>query len=187
MLPECWHGTEDAYKARLSEIAERVRRDCSCLEGPLVRPLCVQIVRILSEETKRAAVVEERPWDTSSYGKLTEERFALDDYATVGEFLDNALTGDTIATYGPGGGFAAETYGERLTSWVPEVFVDFFRTEYPDLVSEDGYIEDVVIDDLSCLGIFDSIAIGAVRDLSLKEFYARFLPAAIEDQAAEQR
>lgn len=187
MLPECWHSTEDAYKARLSEIAERVRRDCSCLDGPLVRPLCVQIVRILREKTKGFAIVGETPGGTPSYGKQTAERFAMDDYATVGEFLDNALTGDTVATYGPGGGFAAETYGDRLTSWVPEVFVDFFRTEYPDLVSEDGYIEDVVIDDLSCLGIFDSIAIGAVRDLPLKEFYVRFLPAAIEAQAAEQR
>ena len=65
--------------------------------------------------------------------------------------------------------------------------MDFFRTEYPDLISDDGYIEDVVTDDLSCLGIFDFIAIEAVRDLPLKECYARFLPAALENRAAERR
>lgn len=186
-IPAFWRGTDAAYRALLSKIAERIRSDCSRLDGPLVKPLCVRIVRILNERTKGAAIVEETPWDTSAHGALTDERFSLDDYSTVGEFLDNALTGDTIATYTPGSGLAAETYGDLLAEEMFGIFLEFLRTEYPDLISEEGYIEDDVLDDLSCLGIFDFAPIEAVRDLRLKEFHARFLPAALEDQAAEQR
>ena len=185
--PGFWKGTVAAYRSVMNEITERVRRDCLSLDGPLVRSLGVRIVRILMENREGAAVVEETPWDTSSYGRQTDEQFDLNDYATVGEFLDNALTGETIATHASGCGFAAETYGGLLGEGMFERFMEFLKTEYPALISDEGFIDDDVLDDLSCLGISDYIVIEAVRDLPLKEFYARFLPAAIEDRDAEQR
>lgn len=75
-----------------------------------LRHLCIELADVILEN-KRGTVQEESTlYDRSTRGKRSSEPFDLSLYQTVGDFLDNEYTGETIPTFISGHGFAGETY-----------------------------------------------------------------------------
>ena len=73
--------------------------------------------------TRYRVVVDKTPWDLSTRAVSTEQQYDLSAYDMIGDFLEEP-TGNTVATYVSGSGFAAESWEEQVIDMLRETVWD---------------------------------------------------------------
>ena len=180
-------NTEE-FEKRLDAVADALLGMVKRNDGPVFKAMGVWLAEVILEDERGGAVVERTPWDHSSRGVRSSESFDLSLYETVGEFLDQEHTGQTIATYCSGAGLAAETFGDAFTQnclW--PAYGDGIRELAADLIDDDGSVPDEVLDGLVMRDVGDCHFEQAFKELPLLETFTKHLQAAIASRAEEAK
>lgn len=167
----------DSIATRLVDLAEDP-------DNAIYRAAGTWLATCLLSNQRAEILVERTPWDISSYGQPTSEGFDLSQYESVGDFLDNESTGNTVATYLSGSGFAAELYAELLSDEVVSAYRDYLWNTYPELrdVEWEGALLDSAIDELEDRGVGGLLFEERFREMPLLECLTKHLSAALEQR-----
>ncbi len=167
----------DTIASRLKELAEDE-------DNVIYQAVGRWLATCLLNDQRAEIVVEHTPWDISSYGQRTSEGFDLSQYETVGDFVDNEATGNTVATHLSGSGFAAELYAERLSDEVVSAYRDYLWKSYPELrdVEWEGALLDSANDELEDRGVGGLLFEERFREMALLECLTKHLSAALEQR-----
>lgn len=153
-------------------------------ESIIYQQLGAWLVGALLANERYDAEVVDVGYDCSSHAVRLAEGYRLDDYATVADFLDNAYTGNTLATYCSGSGLAAESYREAAWSFAHDALYAWLNERLPGLYDEGldaglGFDTDDLCEALC--GIGDEIAfVEAFSKRPLSAVWDAFLPTALE-------
>lgn len=119
------------------KMAEKFRRLASDTNNPISHAPGMWVVSVMQEKTHARVEWDETPWDVSSRAVRTDEPFELAKYETVEQFLEGEATGNTVATYCSGHGFAAETYSEEFRSQASDILYKYIVDNFPEARDQD--------------------------------------------------
>lgn len=135
------------YQLMLPLFDEYVKATAAVIDNP-AHPVILDAIETLEYFVcdivfLRAAhrlVVEDSGYDVSTRAAPTNEPLDVEEFFSVGDLLQNALSGNTRATYCSGSGFSAETWD---SSWdyealLHETVVEAVRSVAPDMLDDEG-------------------------------------------------
>ena len=185
--PDFWNGDDDSFTAYVKQAALDFKHLMATPNNIIFLAGGRWLSRVILENHRGEAIEEWSPWDHSTRGQLSNESFDLTQYETVGDFLDNEFTGNTIATYCSGSGLAAETYAEAFQTESWQMYNDCVRHVAPALCRpEDGGIDDEVNDALAMEGVADYEMEESFRKLPLQETFFRSMGQALDERNQER-
>ena len=120
-----------------NSIAEQLHRLATDTGNPITSAIGMRVARIMLEEKHSRIEWDESPWDVSSRAVRTANPFDLAQYETVEQFLEAEATGNTVATYCPGHGFAAETYSAEFVQHAGDLLYRYIVDNFPDARDQD--------------------------------------------------
>jgi hypothetical protein len=185
--PDFWRGDAASFTSAVKQAATDIKTQIANPDNFIFATWGNWLAHVILENRRGEAIEERSPWDYSTRGRPSNESFDLTEYETIGDFLDNELTGNTRATFCSGSGFAAETYASVFTEESWKMYGHCIREIAPKLAGpEDGSIEDEVIDALSTEGVADYEMEEAFRRLPLQETFFRNMGKALEERNQER-
>lgn len=157
MCMQAWEKDKQAAEAlmkpRLAEILEVVRG----ANGPVLQALGAWLADVAINGTRGEAFVEDSGYDYSTRGVSTADPFDISAHETVGDFLNEELTGNTVVTYVSGSGRAAETYAEEAESLARDLLYEWLRKHCPEFFDGGEYFANDSMADVLCDAGCDAI------------------------------
>jgi len=95
-------------------------------DGLIIEQVLIEIARYALFENKAEIEVVHSGYDVSSHGRITDQKFILSDYKTVGVFLDEPNE-NTEATFTSGMGFRAETIYDQIKDTASDLIGAFAK------------------------------------------------------------
>ena len=146
-------------------------------------------LRIL-RNIKYVPVVIDSGYDVSTSGTKSSDRLDVSSYISVGQFLENEYTGETVPTHCSGSGLAAQTYDEAAYDEAISIIHDHINNNYPELFELDDYYSELI--DFECDGVelireFRSISLKKCIEDSKEEVERIILDEALEKKAAQDQ
>lgn len=129
----------------IAEKREEIREKMFDQKGYCFKELGCWLVDILLDNVHYEKEVQDLGFDISTHPRLTHQGFNLLEYETVEDFLNNELTGNTIATYMSGMGLIAETHYNNGLDYCFNLWSNFINKNFPefklvrDIDDEDAY------------------------------------------------
>lgn len=185
--PSFWVGDSASFTTAIKKAAIDIKSQLGNPDNPAFKELGVWLADVILNNQRGVVVEDISDWDKSTRGQLSNESFDLSLYETVGEFLDEEFTGNTVATFDSGSGFAAETYSTLFTQDSWQAFNLLVRYVNPSLCDpSDGGIHDEVLDALSTEGAADYEVEERFRSLPIRETFFRYMGAALEERERDR-
>jgi hypothetical protein len=169
----------------LDQVLGGLRAELANLRNPVFTALGAWLVDILIDNEKYAEVVEDSGYDVSTFSQRSPESLDLSQYETVGEFLENEVGPNTVATFCSGHGFAAKSRASEAEELCNEALRDWVKADWPQYV-EDGYIAEDLSDQL-CENLVDCDFMQRFSEQKLVEAFSSYLPDAIKAREARRQ
>lgn len=170
---------QERATALVAKYAEHLKADLANPAGPALRYMGTWLADVLLDNQHAEVFTQDLGYDFSSYGHRTNKPFDLTQYENVGDFLACEATGNTVATYCSGSGFAAETYDNPAEEHAREAFIALVREKFPELLDPDGWINDYVLDELYGAECSELHLMEHFKQINLMECFLSHLSAAI--------
>lgn len=140
-------------------------------EGGELEQACYRWIQRACRENSAAEVeVIDSGYDVSSFGRKTGDAIDTSIFSTIEDFLDYP-TGESVPTFMPGSGMAAETYSDLLGEFIRDQIWDWLdRNNFKSFVTDDEGMVDDEFFAISCENEADSDAF--LARLSQKPFPA---------------
>lgn len=179
-------------KAILEVLVARLRGIMLPPSTEMIEEMAGPYIAQLLEGRKSVIEWEQTPWDCSSHGRRTKERYVLSDYETLADFLDEP-TGETEPTFMSGMGFRARKYEDDFWTDAFEPLTEAGRRmlveHFADLVTKAGFspegapsaedIWDMLVHsywDVLCDSCLDLDFREAIRAMPIVDLIARIRP-----------
>ena len=172
------------------DLAARIRKTSEDPNNPVATAFGVWVTRIILERTKSTIRYEETDWDSSSFGRATNEPFDPATYSSVEQFLEDEPTGNTQATYVSGMGFAADYFRDDAYTVVFSLFSQYLKCDVlgldiVELDHEREYQIEKLEDWLCGEGVDGELLAKPVLAMDLQECVNKFREQAIEEKRLE--
>lgn len=184
----------------VSEIVSAAKAFVADTNSDAYEQLGVWLVDIILSNHRYEQRVVDCGYDVSYYPYRIDEAYPLEDYDTVGDFLDHELTGNTVATYCSGSGIAPETLRAAAQSLAAELFSEWIYARFPvlrlDNVEEPAFESDDIWDVLFQHMADDSALMETFAHWNLAEVCVRYVRVTLawrdevrrqEEQTARQQ
>lgn len=160
--------------------------------SPIYKELGTWLVTVMLANNRYEAVIDDTGYDVSSRPQRRYESFQLSDYQIVSEVLQNELTGNTVATYCPGAGLAAESLEAAAIELARDWLYSWTRQQFPQLFEGDGesiktcgFTDDEVWELLSEVAN-EYLVVEVFGRRKLASVFSDYLPSALARRADER-
>lgn len=134
----------------VKDVVLKLKSEFMADSGELERSCYRWIQKACRERSAAISEVVDCGYDVSCFGRRTGEKIDTSAFETVDDFL-NYPTGDSVPTFVPGSGMAAQTYSDLLEEFIREQIWEWIeRNGLKPFVTDDAGVVDDDFCDISC-------------------------------------